>query len=82
MNTIKAGQTKRAKDATPCVELCMRTKKQDIQHLSAVKYGITTEPDAKRKYKKVSGKNHKGTRQVNAAFSKKRNNSWGQVQID
>ena len=59
VNTIINVNSKRSKDATPCVESCMRRKQQDLSHVPAVKYGLTTEPDAKRKYKKVFSKEHK-----------------------
>ena len=59
VNTIKSTTTKRSKDVDHILSLVMRSKNESLQHIPAVKYGITTEPDARKKYSKTYKKEHK-----------------------
>ena len=59
VNTIKSTTTKRSKDVDHILSLVVRSKNQSLQHIPAVKYGITTEPDARKKYSKTYKKEHK-----------------------
>ncbi len=59
VNTITYPQLGRSKDASHCVDLVIRKKQSSLEHLPAVKYGITTEPDAKKKYTRYFKKKHK-----------------------
>ena len=77
VNTLKDPNSKRSKDTTHCVDKCMRTEDNDISYIAAVKYGITTEPDAKLKYRKVLCKEHKSAKIEECRLSiYKENHTW------